>query len=44
MVGGEEKALEAGCDDYIPKPIIDANLVKEKVEHLLSRGRPQKAS
>lgn len=44
MVGDEEKALEAGCDDYIAKPIIDANLVKEKVERLLVQGRPQKAT
>ncbi len=44
MVGDEEKALDAGCDDYIAKPIIDANLVKEKVERLLVQGRRQKAT
>lgn len=38
MVGDEEKALAAGCDDYIAKPIIDSNIVKEKVERFLSQG------
>src|SRR2546425_8129354 len=41
MVGDEEKALAAGCDDYISKPIVDASVVKEKLERLLSRGRPR---
>jgi CheY-like chemotaxis protein len=39
MVGDEEKALAAGCDDYIAKPIVDSNIVKEKLERLLSQGR-----
>jgi two-component system cell cycle response regulator DivK len=39
MVGDEEKALAAGCDDYIAKPIVYSNIVKEKVERLLSQGR-----
>jgi two-component system cell cycle response regulator DivK len=41
MVGDEEKALAAGCDDYIAKPIVDSNIVKEKVERLLTQGRPR---
>ena len=39
MVGDEEKALAAGCDDYIAKPIIDSKIVKEKLEKLLAQGR-----
>lgn len=40
MVGDEEKALAAGCDDYIAKPIVDSSIVKEKLERLLAQGRP----
>src|SRR5262249_38731188 len=39
MVGDEEKALAAGCDDYIAKPIVDSNIVKQKLERLLSQDR-----
>jgi two-component system, cell cycle response regulator DivK len=40
MVGDEEKALAAGCNDYIAKPIVDAKVVKEKIDRLLSLNRP----
>jgi CheY-like chemotaxis protein len=43
MVGDEEKALAAGCDDYIAKPIVDSNIIKEKVERLLTQGRPRQS-
>lgn len=35
MAGDEQKALAAGCDDYIPKPIVDPSVVREKLERLL---------
>lgn len=36
MEGDEKKALEAGCSDYIAKPVLDANIIKEKVLKFLS--------
>jgi CheY-like chemotaxis protein len=39
MAGDEQKALAAGCDDYVAKPIVDPNIVKAKLERLLSGGR-----
>lgn len=40
MAGDEQKALAAGCDDYVAKPIVDPNIVRDKVERLLESGRP----
>jgi two-component system cell cycle response regulator DivK len=37
MVGDEEKAIAAGCNDYISKPIIDGNIIKEKIFHFFAQ-------
>jgi CheY-like chemotaxis protein len=41
MAGDEQKALAAGCDDYLAKPIVDLNVVRTKMERLLNRGGAQ---
>jgi two-component system cell cycle response regulator DivK len=41
MAGDEQKALAAGCDDYVAKPIVDPDVVREKLERLLADGRPR---
>lgn len=38
MSGDKAKALTAGCDDYISKP-VDFNLLLSKMEHLLKVNR-----
>ena len=35
MERDEEKALNAGCNDYIAKPIMDYTVLKKKIEKLL---------
>ena len=35
MERDEEKALNAGCNDYIAKPIMDYTALKKKIEKLL---------
>jgi CheY-like chemotaxis protein len=37
MSGDREKAIEAGCNDYEPKPVDLASLLG-KIERLLARG------
>jgi CheY-like chemotaxis protein len=38
MVGDREKALDAGCDDYIAKPIRREALLELLKKHILSEG------
>lgn len=38
MKGDMEKALQAGCDGYIPKP-VDIDLLPEQIAHYLSKSR-----
>jgi len=37
MLGEADKAREAGCDDYVSKP-IDEQLLKEKIASLIARA------
>jgi len=39
MSGDEQRAIDAGCDDYLAKPIVDPTVVKTKLEHWLASGR-----
>ena len=41
MKGDMEKALQAGCDGYIPKP-VDIDLLPEQVARHLARARSAK--
>jgi CheY-like chemotaxis protein len=36
MAGDEQKALQAGCDDYDTKP-IDLKCLLDKIENLLGK-------
>jgi len=35
----QAKAVAAGCDEYITKPIVDMREIREKLERLLTHGR-----
>lgn len=35
MEKDEQKALEAGCTDYIAKPVMDYRILQKKIERLL---------
>jgi len=37
LVGDREKCLEAGCDDYLPKP-LDIRKLREVLRHYLQNG------
>ena len=39
MRGDRERALAAGCDEHIPKPIIDLRDFSAEVTRLVARGR-----
>lgn len=39
LASAEQKALAAGCDDYIVKPVVDFALLQQKVTRFLTKGR-----
>jgi two-component system, cell cycle response regulator DivK len=43
MAGDREKAIQAGCDDYHPKP-IDFNKLTEQIQALLDRAKAEPAT
>jgi two-component system, cell cycle response regulator DivK len=40
LVGDKERCIEAGCDDYLPKP-LDIRKLREMLRYYLENGRPQ---
>ena len=38
MAGDEQKALAIGCDDYLAKPVVDPELVRQKLERLIGQA------
>lgn len=38
LVGDRERCLEAGCDDYLPKP-LDIRKLREVLRHYLGNGQ-----
>ena len=41
LLSDKEKALEAGCDDYLPKP-VNAALLKQMIQKYFSRTAVRK--
>ena len=39
MERDEQKALDAGCSDYIAKPILDYAILRKKIEKFLGDNR-----
>jgi CheY-like chemotaxis protein len=39
MERDEQKALDAGCSDYIAKPILDSAILRKKIEKFLGHNR-----
>lgn len=40
LVGDRERCLEAGCDDYLPKP-LDIRKLREVIRHYLDNNKGQ---
>jgi len=40
LVGDRERCLEAGCDDYLPKP-LDIRKLREVIRHYLDNNKEQ---
>jgi two-component system cell cycle response regulator DivK len=39
LPGDEQKALDAGYDDYLAKPVVDVAVMEQKVRRLLAKPR-----
>jgi two-component system cell cycle response regulator DivK len=38
MIGDRERLLDAGFDEYVPKPIVDENILLGSIERLIARS------